>query len=81
MPDLIIKKTDKIWALQEKVAKSAEDILPQIDLEALLDDPLGYLNEMAQGFLEAHLDEIEAGAKVGDKFARDVMTVIKKQEA
>ena len=80
MAHLIIKKTDEIWAIQQRVEKSAEDILPQIDLDALIADPKAYLEELAQEFLESHLDEIGEGAKVGEKFAEDVLKETKIRE-
>ena len=80
MAHLIIKKTDDIWEQEQRVAKSAENILPQINLTALLKDPKKYLLGVGQAFIESHRDEIEEGARIGNKFAEDVLKETKERE-
>ena len=42
-------------------------------LDKLLKDPQEYLRKLGIAFLSEHIDEIEKGAKQGEKFAKEVL--------
>ena len=73
MAESVLKHLEKIDRLQEEVNENAEKILRVIDLDKLLKDPQEYLRKLGIAFLSEHIDEIEKGAKQGEKFAKEVL--------
>ena len=73
MAQLVLNHIAKIDELQEEVIQNADSILPSIDLDDLLKNPKGYLLSLGLSFLNEHIDEIEKGAKQGEKFAKEVL--------
>ena len=73
MAQLVLNHVSKIDELQDEVIVNAENILPVIDIDGLLKDPESYLLTLGMSFLDEHIDEIEKGAKLGEKFAEKVL--------
>ena len=73
MAQLVLNHIAKIDELQEEVIENSENILPSIELDALMKDPEGYLLALGMSFLNEHMDEIEKCAKEGEKFAEKVL--------
>ena len=73
MAQLVLNHVSKIDELQDEVIVNAENILPVIDIDGLLKDPESYLLTLGMSFLDEHIDEIEKGAKLGEKFAKKVL--------
>ena len=73
MAQLVLNHIAKIDELQDEVIQNAESILPSIDIDEMLKDTEGYLLNLGLAFLNEHVDEIEKGAKQGDKFATEVL--------
>ena len=69
----MLNHVSKIDELQDEVIVNAENILPVIDIDGLLKDPESYLLTLGMSFLDEHIDEIEKGAKLGEKFAEKVL--------
>jgi len=73
LAQLVLNHVSKIDELQDEVIVNAENILPVIDIDGLLKDPEAYLLTLGMSFLDEHIDEIEKGAKLGEKFAKKVL--------
>mgnify|MGYP006441289609 CR=1 FL=1 len=73
MAQLVHNYLDKLDGLQEEVIQNADNILDAIDMDDLLKNPEGYLLSLGLSFLNEHIDEIEKGAKQGEKFAKEVL--------
>ncbi len=76
MAQLVLNHIAEIDEIQEEVIKNAENILPSIDIDELLKDTEGYLLSLGLAFLNEHIDEIEKGAKQGQKFAKRILKTI-----
>ena len=63
----------KIDELQDEIIQNAESILPSIKINELMKDPESYLLSLGLSFLNEHIDEIEEGAKQGEKFAEKIL--------
>jgi len=70
---LVLNHIAKIDKLQDEVIQNADNILPSIDIDELLKDTEGYLLSLGLSFLNEHMDEIEKGAKQGERFAKEVL--------
>jgi len=73
LAQLVLNHIAKIDELQDEVINNSENILPAIKLDDLMKDPEKYLLELGMSFLNEHIDEIEKGAKEGEKFAEKVL--------
>lgn len=73
MAQLVLNHIAKIDKLQNEVIQNADNILPSIDIDELLKDTEGYLLSLGLSFLNEHIDEIEKGAKEGERFAKEVL--------
>ena len=73
MAQLVLNHISKIDELQDEVIQNAESILPSIKINELMKDPESYLLSLGLSFLNEHMDEIEMGAKQGEKFAEKVL--------
>ena len=73
MAQLVLNHIAKIDELQDEVIQNAESILPSIKINELMKDPESYLLSLGLSFLNEHMDEIEMGAKQGEKFAEKVL--------
>ena len=73
MAQLVLNHIAKIDELQDEVIQNAESILPSIKINELMKDPESYLLSLGLSFLNEHMDEIEKGAKQGEKFAEKVL--------
>ena len=73
MAQLVLNHISKIDELQDEVIQNAESILPSIKINELMKDPESYLLSLGLSFLNEHIDEIEKGAKEGEKFAEKVL--------
>ena len=76
MAQLVLNHISKIDELQDEVIQNAESILPSIKINELMKDPESYLLSLGLSFLNEHIDEIEKGAKEGEKFADKVLKKI-----
>ena len=59
--------------LQQEVIDNAENILDVINVEELVKNPKEYLTRLGLEFLNEHIDEIEQGAKQGQKMAEEIL--------
>ena len=73
MAQLVLNHISKIDELQDEVIQNAESILPSIKINELMKDPESYLLSLGLSFLNEHMDEIEKGAKQGEKFAEKIL--------
>ena len=73
MAQLVLNHIAKIDKLQDEVIQNADNILPSIDIDELLKDTEWYLLSLGLSFLNEHMDEIEKGAKQGERFAKEVL--------
>tara|TARA_Y100000310_G_C19995126_1_gene495884 strand:- start:78 stop:311 length:234 start_codon:yes stop_codon:yes gene_type:complete len=73
LAQLVLNHISKIDELQDEVIQNAESILPSIKINELMKDPESYLLSLGLSFLNEHIDEIEKGAKEGEKFAEKVL--------
>jgi len=73
LAQLVLNHIAKIDELQDEVIQNAESILPSIKINELMKDPESYLLSLGLSFLNEHMDEIEKGAKQGEKFAEKVL--------
>ena len=73
MAQLVLNHISKIDELQDEVIQNAESILPSIKINELMKDPESYLLSLGLSFLNEHVDEIEKGAKQGEKFAEKIL--------
>ena len=73
MAQLVLNHIAKIDELQDEVIQNAESILPSIKINELMKDPESYLLSLGLSFLNEHVDEIEKGAKQGEKFAEKIL--------
>ena len=73
MAQLVLNHIAKIDELQDEVIQNAESILPSIKINELMKDPESYLLSLGLSFLNEHIDEIEKGAKQGEKFAEKIL--------
>jgi len=73
LAQLVLNHIAKIDKLQDEVIQNADNILPSIDIDELLKDTEGYLLSLGLSFLNEHIDEIEKGAKEGERFAKEVL--------
>jgi len=73
LAQLVLNHISKIDELQDEVIQNAESILPSIKINELMKDPESYLLSLGLSFLNEHMDEIEKGAKQGEKFAEKVL--------
>lgn len=73
MEDIINKHIDEVERLEQIVVDNAEKILPQIDLDALLKDPRGYLGLVITAFVEDHTDEVVLAEKEGVRFGKTII--------
>ena len=73
MAQLVLNHISKIDELQDEVIQNAESILPSIKINELMKDPESYLLSVGLSFLNEHVDEIEKGAKQGEKFAEKIL--------
>lgn len=73
MAQLVLNHIAKIDELQDEVIQNAESILPSIKINELMKDPESYLLSLGLSFLNEHMDEIEKGAKQGEKFAEKIL--------
>jgi len=73
LAQLVLNHIAKIDELQDEVIQNAESILPSIKINELMKDPESYLLSLGLSFLNEHMDEIEMGAKQGEKFAEKVL--------
>ena len=76
MAQLVLNHIAKIDELQDEVIQNAESILPSIKINELMKDPQSYLLSLGLSFLNEHIDEIEKGAKEGEKFADKILRKI-----
>jgi hypothetical protein len=67
---------DRIENLEAKVAEDSEKILEMIDIDKLIQNPEGVLQSVAILFLKDHLDEIKKGAKIGENFAKKILSKV-----
>ena len=77
MPALIIKLQGDLAEMTEQINQDAIEMVKGMDLVRLLEDP-DYIQESSREFVQAHMDESQAGFDMGDKFAE---TVIKNGQA
>lgn len=73
MAQLVLNHIAKIDELQDEIIQNAESILPSIKINELMKDPESYLLSLGLSFLNEHMDEIEKGAKQGEKFAEKIL--------
>lgn len=73
MAQLVLNHIAKIDELQDEIIQNAESILPSIEINALMKDPESYLLSLGLSFLNEHMDEIEKGAKQGERFAEKIL--------
>ena len=73
MAQLVLNHIAKIDELQDEVIQNAESILPSIKINELMKDPESYLLSLGLSFLNEHVDEIEKGAKQGERFAEKIL--------
>lgn len=73
MAQLVLNHISKIDELQDEVIQNAESILPSIKINELMKDPESYLLSLGLSFLNEHMDEIEKGAKQGERFAEKIL--------
>lgn len=73
MAQLVLNHIAKIDELQDEVIQNAESILPSIKINELMKDPESYLLSLGLSFLNEHMDEIEKGAKQGERFAEKIL--------
>jgi len=73
LAQLVLNHISKIDELQDEVIQNAESILPSIKINELMKDPESYLLSLGLSFLNEHMDEIEMGAKQGEKFAEKIL--------
>ena len=73
MAQLVLNHIAKIDELQDEVIQNAESILPSIKINELMKDPESYLLSLGLSFLNEHIDEIEMGAKQGERFAEKIL--------
>ena len=73
MAQLVLNHIAKIDKLQDEVIHNAESILPSIKINELMKDPESYLLSLGLSFLNEHMDEIEMGAKQGERFAEKIL--------
>ena len=73
MAQLVLNHISKIDELLDEVIQNVESILPSIKINELMKDPESYLLSLGLSFLNEHIDEIEKGAKEGEKFAEKVL--------
>lgn len=73
MAQLVLNHISKIDELQDEVIQNAESILPSIKINELMKDPESYLLSLGLSFLNEHVDEIEKGAKQGERFAEKIL--------
>ncbi len=73
MAQLVLNHIAKIDELQDEVIENADNILPSIEINELMKDPQSYLLNLSLSFLNEHIDEIEKGAKQGERFAKGVL--------
>tara|TARA_R110000765_G_scaffold362237_1_gene452455 strand:- start:126 stop:356 length:231 start_codon:yes stop_codon:yes gene_type:complete len=76
LAQLVLNHIAKIDELQDEVIQNAESILPSIKINELMKDPQSYLLSLGLSFLNEHIDEIEKGAKEGEKFADKILRKI-----
>jgi hypothetical protein len=69
----VLNHIAKIDELQDEIIQNAESILPSIKINELMKDPESYLLSLGLSFLNEHMDEIEMGAKQGEKFAEKIL--------
>jgi len=73
LAQLVLNHIAKIDELQDEVIQNAESILPSIKINELMKDPESYLLSLGLSFLNEHMDEIEMGAKQGERFAEKIL--------
>ena len=73
MAQLVLNHIANIDELQDEIIQNAESILPSIKINELMKDPESYLLSLGLSFLNEHMDEIEMGAKQGEKFAEKIL--------
>jgi|TARA_R110001583_G_scaffold79020_1_gene213791 predicted DNA-binding protein (UPF0278 family) len=73
LAQLVLNHISKIDELQDEVIQNAESILPSIKINELMKDPESYLLSLGLSFLNEHMDEIEKGAKQGERFAEKIL--------
>jgi predicted DNA-binding protein (UPF0278 family) len=73
LAQLVLNHIAKIDELQDEVIQNAESILPSIKINELMKDPESYLLSLGLSFLNEHMDEIEKGAKQGERFAEKIL--------
>jgi len=73
LAQLVLNHISKIDELQDEVIQNAESILPSIKINELMKDPESYLLSLGLSFLNEHVDEIEKGAKQGERFAEKIL--------
>ena len=73
MARLVHNYLDKLDSLQDEVVNHAENILPAIDMNDLLNDPEGYLLALGDAFLKEHINEIDKAYSEGVKFAEKIL--------
>jgi len=73
LAQLVLNHIAKIDELQDEVVQNADNILPSINIDEMLKDTEGYLLNLGLSFLTEHIDEIEKGAKQGQRFAKEVL--------
>jgi len=71
---------DQLDGLTEDVKADADLILEQIDIEALLNDPVNYIREIAVEFVSQHEIEIQRGINSGHRFAQKILKEIKRAD-
>ncbi len=72
MAKLVYNYLADIDELKGIAKENSEKILGAIDIDALLDDPEGYLAVLGVEFAQLHTDEILKAQKAGEKFAEAV---------
>lgn len=73
MAQLVLNHITKIDELQNEIIENSEKILSVINIDELMKDKEGYLLSLGMSFLNEHIDEIEKGAELGEKFAEKVL--------
>ena len=73
MARLVLDHLESIDRIQDKIVEDAENILPSIDIDALIKNPKDYLLKVSLEFLNAHTEDIKQGERQGRKYAKGIM--------
>lgn len=73
MARLVLDHLESIDRIQDRIVEDAENILPSIDIDALIKNPKDYLLKVSLEFLNAHTEDIKQGEQQGRKFAKGII--------